>query len=80
MSDCQRVMLWFESWTNQSTRLCVVQLCLSACSMYVWSTGTMVEDEGEGHVGSCRWTRSDKGWALGLGRGTKEARVTRCGG
>jgi hypothetical protein len=40
----------------------------------------MVDDEGEGHVGSCRWTRSDKGWALGLDRGTKEARVTRCGG
>jgi hypothetical protein len=31
-----------------------MQLYLSACGVHVWSTSTVVDDEGEGHVGSCR--------------------------
>jgi hypothetical protein len=27
------VVLWCESWTNQSTRSCVVQPCLTACGV-----------------------------------------------
>jgi hypothetical protein len=48
-----------------------MQPCLSACGMEVWSTGTVVDSEGEGHVGLCQWTESDEGRALGLDRGTK---------
>jgi hypothetical protein len=33
MSDYQRVVLWCESWTNQSMRACVVQPCLLACGV-----------------------------------------------
>jgi hypothetical protein len=40
----------------------------------VWSTGTVVHGEGEGHACSCRWTGSNEGWALGLDWGTREAR------
>jgi hypothetical protein len=38
-----------------------VQPCLSACDVQVWGTGTVVDDEGEGHAGSCRWIGSDEG-------------------
>jgi hypothetical protein len=31
----------------------------------------VVDDEGEGHAGSCQWTRSSKGRALGLDRVTR---------
>lgn len=34
----------------------------------------VVDGEGEGHVGSCRWTESDEGRALGLNWGTGEAK------
>jgi hypothetical protein len=30
-----------------------VQPCLSACSVHVWSTWTVVDGEGEGHAGLC---------------------------
>jgi hypothetical protein len=30
-----------------------VQPCLSVCGVNVWSIGAVVDDEGEGHVGSC---------------------------
>jgi hypothetical protein len=36
-----------------------VQPCLSACGV-MWSTGTVVDDKGEGHAGSCRWAESGK--------------------
>jgi hypothetical protein len=50
-----------------------VQPCLLACGMQMWNTGTVVNDEGEDHVGSCRWTWSGEGRVLGLDRGTREA-------
>jgi hypothetical protein len=53
---------------------CVVQPCLSVCGVQVWSIGTVVGDEGEGHAGLCRWTESSEGRALGLDRGTRGAR------
>jgi hypothetical protein len=31
-----------------------------ACGVLVWSTGTVVDDESEGHVGLCQWTRSSE--------------------
>jgi hypothetical protein len=73
MSDCQRVASWVESWTNLGVSICVVQPCLSACGVQVWSTGTMVNDEGEGHACLCQWTGSGEGRALGHDRGTGEA-------
>jgi hypothetical protein len=33
----------------------------------------VVDSEGEGHAGPCRWTESDEGRALSLDRGTGEA-------
>jgi hypothetical protein len=46
--------------------LCVVQPYLSACGVQVWSTCMVVNNEGEDHAGSCRWTVSGEGQALGL--------------
>jgi hypothetical protein len=66
MSDCQRVTTRVESWTDRDVRLYVVQPCQSACGVQVWNTGTMVDGEGKGHAGSCQWTRSGEGQALGL--------------
>jgi hypothetical protein len=40
----------------------------------------MVDDKCEGRAGSCRWTRSGEGLALGLDQGTRVARVTSHGG
>jgi hypothetical protein len=37
------------------------------------SIGTMVDDEDEGHAGSCQWIGSSEGRALKLDQGTKEA-------
>jgi hypothetical protein len=37
----------------------------------VWRIGTVVDVEGEGHAGSCRWTESGKGRALGLDQGSR---------
>jgi hypothetical protein len=34
----------------------------------VWSTGMVVDNEGEGHAGSCRWTGSGEGRELALER------------
>jgi hypothetical protein len=48
-----------------------VQLCLSACVVQVWSTGSIGDDESEGHVCSCQWTGSGEGRALGLDRETR---------
>jgi hypothetical protein len=53
-------------------KLCVVQPCLSACGVQVWSTETVVDDIGEGYAGLYRWTRSNEERVLGLDRGTKE--------
>jgi hypothetical protein len=52
MSDCQRVVSQVESWTTRGVIMCV-QPCLSVCGVQVWSTGTVVDAEGEGHAGSC---------------------------
>jgi hypothetical protein len=46
---------------------------MSACGVQVWSIGTVVNNEGEGHAGSCRWTRIGEGRVLGLDRGTRFA-------
>ena len=32
----------------------------------------MVDNEGEGHMGLCRWIRSSEEWTLGLDQGTGE--------
>jgi hypothetical protein len=53
MSDCKWVASWVDSWTNRGMSYYVVQPCLSACGVQVWSTGIMVNVKGEGHVGSC---------------------------
>jgi hypothetical protein len=37
-----------------------------ACGVQVWSIGTVVDDVGEGHADSCRWTENGEGRALGL--------------
>jgi hypothetical protein len=66
MSDCKWVASWVDSWTNRGMSYYVVQPCLSACGVQVWSTGIMVNVKGEGHVGSCRWTGSGEGRALRL--------------
>jgi hypothetical protein len=66
MSDCQRVASRVESWTDRDVRLYFVQPCWSACGVQVWSTSTVIDDEGEDHVCSCRWTESGEERALGL--------------
>jgi hypothetical protein len=38
-----------------------VQPCRLPCGVQVWSMGTVVDSEGEGHAGSCRWTGSGEG-------------------
>jgi hypothetical protein len=43
-----------------------MQPSLLAYGVWVWSTGTMIDDEGEGHADSCRWTESGEGRELGL--------------
>jgi hypothetical protein len=43
-----------------------VQPCRSTYGVQVFSTGMVVDGEGEGHVGSCRLIRSGKGQAMGL--------------
>jgi hypothetical protein len=50
-----------------------VQPCLSTCGVYVWIIGTVVDGEGEDHVGSCQWTESGEGRVLGLDRWIEEA-------
>jgi hypothetical protein len=49
-----------------------VQPCFLAYGVQVWSTGTVVNGEGEGHAGSCRWTERDEGQALDLTEGLEE--------
>jgi hypothetical protein len=46
--------------------MCVCNLSLSLCGAQVWSLETVVNGEGKGHAGSCRWTGSSEGRALGL--------------
>ena len=46
-------------------------LCLLVCGAQVWSSEAVVDDEGEGHAGPCRGTRSGEGRMLGLDRGTR---------
>jgi hypothetical protein len=53
MSDCQQIASRVESGTNRGVRLCVVQPCLLACGVQVWSTCMVVNGEGEGHARSC---------------------------
>jgi hypothetical protein len=60
-----------EAWV-----MYVVQSCRSDCGVQVCSIGIVVDDEGEGNAGSCRWTRSGEGWALGLDRRTGVAGMT----
>jgi hypothetical protein len=67
------VMLWCESWTNKNTKAYVVQPCLSSCGVQVCSTGTVGDDEGEDHAGSCPWAKSGEERALGLDRGNGES-------
>jgi hypothetical protein len=50
-----------ESRTDRGVRLCIVQPCRSPCSVQVWSIGTVVNGDCEGHAGSCRWIGSGKG-------------------
>jgi hypothetical protein len=66
MSDYQWVAPRFESWTNQGMHYVFVQPCLLTCGVHMSSIGMVVDDEGEGHVGSCQWTRSGEGRALRL--------------
>jgi hypothetical protein len=60
-SDYQWVVSRVEWWTNRGVSYCVVQPYLSACGALVRSTGTMVDNEGEGNAGLCRWTGSSEG-------------------
>jgi hypothetical protein len=54
MSDYQWVASRVESWTNWGVSICVVQPCLSACGVQVWSTRNKAADgEGEGHMRVC---------------------------
>jgi hypothetical protein len=66
ISDCRRVASRVESWTNRGLTVCVVQPCLSDCGVKVWSAGTVVDNEGKGQAGLCRWIGSGEGRALGL--------------
>jgi hypothetical protein len=47
-------------------KIMCVQPCWSTCGVQVWSSGMVVDGEGEGHTSSCRWTESGEGRALGL--------------
>jgi hypothetical protein len=66
ISDFQWVASHGESWTNRGVSICGVQPCLSACGVEVSSTSIVVDNKGEGHAGSCQWTRSGEGRALRL--------------
>jgi hypothetical protein len=58
------------------TRVRELLLCNHVCRVVVYrceSIGTMVDDEDEGHAGSCQWTGIGEGRALKLDQGTKEA-------
>jgi hypothetical protein len=54
MSDCQRIASRVESLIDRAMRLSVVQPCRLACGVQAWSTGAVVDGEGEGHVVSCQ--------------------------
>ena len=51
-----------------------VQPCRLACGVQVWSTETVVDVEGEGHAGLCRWAGNNEGRVLGLDQVTRVAR------
>jgi hypothetical protein len=44
-----------------------------AYGVQLWSTCMVVDGEGEGRAGSCRWIGSGEGRAQGLDRGTRVA-------
>jgi hypothetical protein len=50
--------------------------CLLACGVQVWSSKAVVNDEGEGQAGLCRWTKSGEGQMSGLGLRDWRSRVT----
>jgi hypothetical protein len=50
-------------------------MCATCLGMWCASVETRddcADDEGEGHMSSCRWTRSDEGRVLGLDRETRD--------
>jgi hypothetical protein len=55
-------------------------MCCATMSFGLCCVGVEHRDDGrptakvEGHMGSCRWTESGEGRALGLDRGTRESR------
>jgi hypothetical protein len=51
-----------------------VQTCLSACGVQVCSLETVVDNEGDGHAGSCRWTGCGERRDLSLDQGIGETR------
>jgi hypothetical protein len=53
--------------------VCVCATCLLAYDAYEWTLKTIVDDEGEGHAGPCRWSGNDEERVLGLDWGLKEA-------
>jgi hypothetical protein len=57
--------LWF-SRVDYPGHECVVSICLLSSGAHVWSQETVVDDEGEGHADSHRWTKSGEGRALSL--------------
>jgi hypothetical protein len=65
MSDCQRVASRVESWTNRDVSYVLCNHVCWFCGVQVWSKRTVVDSEGEGHVGSCRWTGRGEGLDLG---------------
>lgn len=66
-----RVASWVELLNQVRCELdCAT--CPLTCGVQVWSSETMVDNEGEGHMGLCRWIRSSEEWTLGLDQGTGE--------
>lgn len=59
-------------WTNQGLSVCAT--CLLVYDAYVWTPKTIVDNEGEGHVGPYRWSGNDEERVLGLDWGPEEAR------
>ena len=50
--------------------------CLFACGARVWSSETVVDDEGEGQAGPCRWTGSGEERMPGHGLRDRRSWVT----
>jgi hypothetical protein len=69
---CGSVLWWViinkvVSWV-EACRLTRIWVCVQHVSWLLMCRclEVVVDGEGEGHVGSCRWTESDEGRALGL--------------